>query len=236
MGYYHTYNEDWIKENYLNYPSYEKLAIDHNKLFGTSITTSAMKRHCSNIGLKKPRMHEEFTKEQHKWLQENYPLLGVRETQKQFNKKFNANRTYHSIKNYGHNHSIVVKDDVATKNKLREVHYNPNSKRHIKEAGYMRIECGRWVIKKEDGTWDFASRVIYENEYGNIPKDYDVIFLDGDINNLSVDNLLAIPKKYSGLLLQYNLRSSNADITRTGITWCDLYQLLKAEDIHIDTD
>ena len=96
----HNYNDEWIVENYLNYPSYEQLAIDHNKLFGTSITTIAMKAHGRKIGLKKPKRYEEFTEEQNAWLQENYPLFGVRETQRQFNEKFNANRTYSSIKTF----------------------------------------------------------------------------------------------------------------------------------------
>ena len=93
------------------------------------------------------------------------------------------------------------------------------------------METGRWVMKKEDGTWDQASRVIYEKNFGSIPKDYSVIFLDNDVNNLEPENLLAVPIKYLGLLSQYNLKSVSKEITLAGIEWCKLYEILKKEGI-----
>ena len=93
----------------------------------------------------------------------------------------------------------------------------------------MRIELGRWVIKKEDGSWDFASRAIYEQTYGEIPKDYTVTFLDNDVNNLDPNNLVAVPRRYLGILSRYDLRSIDRDLTLAGIKWCELYDILKTE-------
>ena len=228
-AYKHYYNDEWIIENYLEYPSYKKLAIDHNELFGTTITDVAMKAYGRKLGLNKPRQYGEFTEEQKKWLQSNYHLLGVRETQRQFNEKFNTNRTYNSIKNFGFINCKPVETEVATRNK-RAPHYNSNSKRCVKEIGSIRNECGRWVMKADDGTWSGANRVIYKKEYGDIPQGHDVIFLDGDVNNLDINNLLAIPREYQGLLLKYNLRSENKDITKVAVTWCELYETLKKEN------
>ena len=228
---FHNYNDEWIFENYLNYSSYEKVAIAHNELFNTDITKSAMKRHCKNLGINKPKQYVYFTEEEKEWLVINYPLLGVTETTKQFNDIFNANRTRSSIKNFGSLHNVQVNKDVATRNKTAPTHNNPNSKRCKKAVGTLRLETGRWVMKKEDGTWDQASRVIYEQNFGAIPKDYSVIFLDNDVNNLEPENLLAVPFKYLGLLSQYNLKSVSKEITLAGIEWCKLYEILKEKDV-----
>lgn len=182
------------------------------------------------MGLVKPKQYVEYTDEEIDWLIANYPLLGIEETTKQFNKQFNTDRTKSAIKNFGHTHGIKVDDDVATVNKTRPTHNNPNSKRCKKPAGTLRLEVGRWVMKKEDGTWDQASRVIYEKHFGPIPKNYSIIFLDNDINNLDPENLLAIPHKYLGLLSKYNLKSISKEITLTGIKWCELYEILKEKE------
>lgn len=223
----HNYNNEWLAENYQHYPSYEKLAEEHNELFDTNITTSAIKAHCKKQGLKKAKWYVEYTNTEIEWLVENYPKLGVAEATKQFNEKFNASRTKSAIKNFAFLHSITVDKEVAKTNKLNAAHNNPDSKRATREVGTLRLECGRWVVKKADGTWDFANRVIYEENNGAIPKDHTVIFLDNDVNNLSEDNLLAIPRKYLGLLSQYNLKSISKEITLTSIKWCELYEILK---------
>lgn len=220
----HTYNDKWILENYLNYSSYKKVAQAHNELFNTDITAATMKGHCRKIGLKKPRKYAEYTEEEFQWLTENYPLLGVNETLEQFNKKFENKRTRSAIRNFGHNYCDNVKDDVATKNKVK---YSTR----IKTTGTLRLEVGRWVMKKEDGTWDQASRVIYENNFGPIPKNYSVIFLDNDVNNLDPENLLAVPHKYLGLLNLYNLKSVSKEITLAGVEWCKLYEILKEKGV-----
>lgn len=218
------YNDDWIIENYLNYSSYEKVAQAHNELFGTDIKSIAMKGHCRKLGLNKPRQHPEYTEKEFQWLTENYPLLGVNETLKQFNEKFENKRTRSAIRNFGHLYCDNVREDVANANKVKYA-------TRIKNPGDIRLEVGRWVMKKEDGTWDQASRVIYEKNFGPIPKNYSVIFLDNNINNLDPENLLAIPRKYLGLLSQYNLKSVSKEITLAGVEWCKLYELLKEKGV-----
>ena len=221
----HKYNDEWICENYLNYSSYEKVAQAHNELFNTDISKVAMKGHCRNkLNLSKPRKHPEYTEEEFQWLTENYPLLGVNDTLKQFNEKFDNKRTRSAIKNFGFLYCDNVSDNVANSNKVK---YSTR----LKNPGALRLEVGRWVMKKEDGTWDQASRVIYEQNFGVIPKNYSVIFLDNDINNLDPENLLSVPHKYLGLLSQYNLKSVSKDITLAGIEWCKLYEILKDEGV-----
>lgn len=228
----HKYNDEWILKNYLEYSSYKKVAQAHNELFNTDITTAAMKGHCRNkLKLNKPPKSPRWTEEEIKWLRENYPLHNLSKTTRLFNEKFNTNRTVSAIKNFGYIHNVQVEEEIANRKKLWKVHNDPNSKRCRKPAGTLRLETGRWVMKKDDGTWDQASRVVYEKNFGPIPKNYSVIFLDNDINNIDPDNLLAVPLKYLGLLSRYNLKSVSKEITLAGIEWCKLYEILKENGV-----
>ena len=61
-----------------------------------------------------------------------------------------------------------------------------------------------------------------------------VLYADGTIDYMTVltlhdndiSNLAAVPAKYFGMLQGNNFRSSNPEITKTGILWCQLYDAL----------
>ena len=214
-----NYNDKWIIENYLQFPSYKSLSEKHNELFGTNMKPCAMKNHCRyKLDLAKPRTnYVNWTKEEDEWFKENYPKLGVSKC------ALKLNKTKSAIKNRAITLGVIVKKEVATKNK-RSPHELPTSKRYVKPIGYSKIECGRSVTKTEHG-WEQTSRVIYRQRK-EIPDGYCVLFLDGDRYNLKISNLEAVPRSYLGLLDVYNLRSEHPEITRTGIKWCELYKEL----------
>lgn len=221
-----NWNDEWIAENYLSYPSYKEMQKDYNRIFSTDVSVSGIKRHAQKLGIKKPKQYTEYTESEIEFLKEYYPKHGVKKTTTEFNKRFNANRTEHNIKNVCNRNSISVNKEVATANKLRNTHA-PDSKRALKSEGDTRIECGRLVMKDAKGNWKSAARVIYEKKYGNIPGGNVVMVLDGNNANISDDNIVSVPLRYLGLLSMNNLRSECAEITKTGIMWCDLHELIE---------
>jgi hypothetical protein len=77
--------------------------------------------------------------------------------------------------------------------------------------GFVEIKVAnpnKWVIK---------ARMIYEKHYGKIPKNYIIIYLDGNKQNLEIDNLRAISRKEHLILNQNNLRYNNKEVTETSI-------------------
>ena len=211
----------------LCYDSYKDMAAAYSKQFGRNISTSAIKARARRLKIKKPRVNcRHFTPEQIEWLKIHYPKLGCGECVRQINKRFDETRTFHRMKNFGQQYGITVKTDVAIKNRIRAAH-SIGSKRAIKEVGTKRIECGRIVIKGDDGQWHLANRYIYEKHNGEIPKGYAVIYLDGDVSNNSPDNLAAVKWKYLGLMQKYGLRSENKVITETSVKWCELYDVFQ---------
>ena len=68
---------------------------------------------------------------------------------------------------------------------------------------------------------------MYEQKHGKIPKGYKIMFLDGDKQNYSDDNMVAVPASYFALMNKLELRSVFPEINLAGIQWCELYSALK---------
>lgn len=90
-----------------------------------------------------------------------------------------------------------------------------------KEIGSERItKDGYIMIKVRDGclnkNWELKHRWLYEKEYGEIPEGYNLIFLDGNKQNLDLDNLKLVSKSEDLIMNNHNLFSTDSAITDTG--------------------
>lgn len=206
------------------------MAAAYRDEFAVNISASALKNHARfKLEIKKPRSanYRHVTTEQVEWLKDIYPKTGVKNAAKLWNDKFNDSLTATCIKQIAKRiGNVTVNPEIATANKLRAAH-GPNSKRAIRKAGETRMECGRLVMKSEDGEWKSAGRCVWEMEHGKIPKGYALIALDGDTSNIRLDNLEIVPWRYLGLLSMNNFFSNDPEITKTGVVWCDLKTVLE---------
>lgn len=230
---YHVWHDDWIRQNLLGYSSYTEATEAYCKEFGIDICIAALKNHCRyKLGINKPRgpNYRHVTEEQKRWLTDIYPNVGVLESVRLWNERYHDNLTATCLKQIArHACDITVKPPVATANKLKAVRAK-GSKRALRRPGDTRIECGRLVMKAEDGTWKSAGRCIWEKAHGRIPDGYALIALDGDTSNIELSNLEIIPWRYLGKLSRNNFFSSDPEITKTGIVWCDLDTVLKRSE------
>lgn len=226
----HVWHDDWIAENLKKFPSYIKAAEEYRREFNVDICSSAFKNHCRyKLGVSKTRLinYRHITKEQREWLKDIYPKVGVKEARIRWNEKYNDNVSVSCIKQIAKNAcGVTVNRDVAIANRLKAAH-GEASKRAIRKPGETRIECGRLVMKSEDGEWKSAGRCVWEKHYGKIPNGYALLALDGDTTNIDPANLEIIPWSYLGKLAKNNFFSSNPDITKAGIIWCDLENVLE---------
>jgi hypothetical protein len=92
---------------------------------------------------------------------------------------------------------------------------------NYREIGTERVNKNGYIeVKIQDGAlnnnWEFKHRYIYEQHYGKIPKGYKVIFLDGNINNFSIDNLKAVSSHEELIMNEHKLRYSNKELTNIG--------------------
>lgn len=225
----HIWNDEWLLENVCDYPSYAKATEVYKQIFHVNICVSALKNHCKfALKIEKPRgdNYRHITKEQATWLKDIYQRVGVKKARDLWNEKYGDNLTATCIKQIARIRcGVVVNRDVAIANRLNAAH-REGSKRAIRKIGDTRMECGRLVMKDEDGEWKSAGRCIWEKAYGKIPKDYALIALNGNTADIQLDNLAVVPWKYLGKLQRNNFFSEDPEITKTGIIWCDLETVL----------
>ena len=225
------WHDDWLREHAYDSHSYQVLTNEYNKTFGTNVSKPGIKNHCRYaLGIKKPRKAcRHFTEEQFRFLSDHYEYMGNRELLKLFNDTFHEHRTMHSMKNFGVQYGLQVDKSVRQENRRKWIDQD-GSKRKTRNIGDIRIEVGRPVMKDENGDWKSAAKVVWEKEHGPVPEGYVVTALDGDCFNISLDNLACVPLSYIGMLSRHNLRSSDAEITKTGIMVCELIEAMKKQE------
>lgn len=101
-----------------------------------------------------------------------------------------------------------------------------------REVGSERITRDGYVEIKvaEPNKWRLKHRVIYEKHYGELPKDYAVIFADGDKTNLDINNLVSVSRHQLLVLNNNELIKDDADLTKAGVNVANL--IIKLRDIN----
>ena len=81
----------------------------------------------------------------------------------------------------------------------------------ITKGGYIKVKVG------EPNKWKLKQRYIYEQHYGEIPNNYNIIFADGNKMNFDIDNLIAVSKSEMLILNNNNLRFEDKELTKVGV-------------------
>ena len=177
-----------------------------------------------------------YSDEVKKFIEENVRGNTSTELTRMVNDKFGTNYGVNNIKAYMKNHKL--RNGLDTSFKKGHIPANKGKKgicgrgcektwfkkghtpSNHKPVGSERIdsEDGYVLIKvAEPRTWKHKHRVIWEQHHGPIPKDYVVIFLDGDKQNLDINNLALITRNELKIMNNQRLRSEDAAITETGV-------------------
>lgn len=92
----------------------------------------------------------------------------------------------------------------------------------IGKGGYIYVKVGEDYTQPRHINWRPKHQLIWEKHHGPIPKNYVVIFLDGNKRNFDPDNLACISRGILVRMNQNNLFSDDPEITRTGIALAKL--------------
>lgn len=103
-----------------------------------------------------------------------------------------------------------------------------------KHIGDEIIKCGEpWIIVSTDYSIAYNDRrypkrrYVWEQAYGEIPKDHCIICLDGNKMNCNLDNLYCLPNKYKSIMARNKWFFKDKEMTLTAIKWCELHYALK---------
>lgn len=90
---------------------------------------------------------------------------------------------------------------------------------NIKPIGSERIDVYGYILVKikDPNIWEFKHRLVWESAHGKIPDGGIVTFLDGDKQNVDINNLALVTNNENLELNRSRLRSNIAAHTETGI-------------------
>lgn len=226
----------WIKENFKNYKSYTQFTHDFNKAFGLSKSTSAVQQLLTKklkTYLMTDRKVTFYTPKEEEWLIYNYKNFETYEKlTNAMNELFKKNRSVSS-----------VREKCTKRLKLKGIKnptaYKKGNKKEQLPIGTIRKGGnGSTYIKVLDSAYSYQSgytepywmpiqKKIYQDHYGEVPRGKMVIFLDGNNNNLNINNLYCIDRKISATLATNGWYTGNIKLTLTAIKWCELYYATK---------
>lgn len=172
-----------------------------------------------------------YTPEEEKFLAEKITdCSSFRELTDLFNDQFGTMRSISS-----------VQDKCIKRLKIRigknSGQYGSRNKDHLPLGTIRKTSYGTYIKATDAGDtkytgyqepyWVPLQKKIYQERHGNIPNGYMVIFLDGDSENFSVDNLYPINRRISAMLASNGFYSRDPELTKTAIKLCELQMAIK---------
>ena len=233
--------EAFVREMAEAYVSVEEMARRCVERFGLKkpISRSAMQSYKSDHGIvNPPRYSTEFLGAVRELIADH----SLQETATILSKRFNRKVTFYMLKGIMARHGIKTGRtglfetghslgkgrvmSAETREKLKGTFFKKGQRSHNwAPVGTEVFHGGYMLVKVKDGpdlgqwdSWAYKHRLVWESAHGPIPKGGNVIFLDGDHRNCELSNLALVNNAEQGYLTMRGLRSSNAEITRVGVT------------------
>lgn len=206
-----SYDDEWIMAHWESFRNWKKLCEEYNMVHESAVNYNTFKSHCNRV----LALNFHYPEEQVEWLRENYPRLGRTETAKKFNETFNEKRTPGAIKVFCQRMGLRVTED---RKKRRAIE---NTGRFHPVGTVVKWENIEPYIKTESG-WKPLKYTMFEKQKGK-----NLVYLDGNQNNVSKENLMFITREVSARMITNEFWSEDPEITRTGIICCELEQALK---------
>lgn len=182
-----------------------------------------------------------YSEEEDNFLIDNVKGISLKELREQFNKKFGYNLSESAIANRKNklglssgikggqfqkgfvpfNKGKKQKDYMSEEaiNKTKNTRFQKGNIPHNhRPVGSERTTIDGYIEVKvaEPNKWKTKAVVIYEEEYGKIPKGHKVIYLDGNRQNLDISNLKVISSAEELIMNSNNLRYDNKELTESG--------------------
>lgn len=188
-----------------------------------------------------------WTEEERQFLRDNVDGTPIHELTKLFNEHFKTNLKYSQVR--GTVKRMKLKCGISTQFKKGHITWNKGVpiynkkteqtqfKKGHKPKNYMDIGTERlngdgYVMIKvsDEGTysdrWKLKHKVLWEKENGEVPRGYNLIFLDGNKLNNNLDNIALVKRGELTRLNHQKLISDNPEVTKTSINLVRLQQLV----------
>jgi hypothetical protein len=229
---------EWLFENCLSYTSYRTLTKDFNYRFGTDKSVQAIQQYVTKVfkvHLKTKKLLEHFTEEQEKWLIDNFRQFSTyKDLTDEFNRIFLRDKTVSAIRDKCNKQFGLIGMNNSGQFKMgNNKEQCPIGTIRNGGNGYIYIKVkdakGSYISGYEKPYWLPIQEKIWIDHYGEIPEGKMVMFLDGNRDNLDIDNLYCIDRKISAIMASNKWFTESREHTLTAIKWCELFYAMKGE-------
>ena len=146
------------------------------------------------------------------FITKNYQKMSCKELAVEYNKKFGTSISDCAIRQLKKRYKLPTPNKDTTKFKKG----NTISRKPI-GSEWKKTSSGDIYIKVANpDVWVLKKKYVYEQHYGKLDDNYEIICLDGNKENIDINNLLAIRRKDLLFLNMYKL-SRSPEIIKTGI-------------------
>lgn len=237
MSYIYTETQkQWLFEHYNEYDSYRILTEDFNKEFESDRTVSAIQQYLTKrlgLYLVTDKTSEHYTEEEEQWLIgnfDNYSTYAVLTAD--FNRIFHRNKLKLSImekctRNLHLTGMINTgqfgKGKIKTQCPIGTIRKNKNGSVYIK----VKDSQYSYMSGYEEPYWLPIQKKVWQDHYGEVPDGKMVIFLDGNRENLDINNLYCIDQRISAIMAKNRWYTNSREHTITAIKWCELHYAMK---------
>lgn len=183
-------HKNWLKAN-APFHTYPELVKMFNDEFGQNRSETGIERICRDkLGIKHASTYG-YSEEEDAWLIDNAPNHSCTTLSEMMFERFGVFHTPGSLKQHCRESLAIKKGhgfqyDTTHPNKL--------------PIGSSTKHSGRWYVKVAEtpnasSNFKLLGRWIYEQAYGKLPNGYQVVHLNGDADDFSLDNLKAVSQQ-----------------------------------------
>ncbi|MDR0472332.1 MAG: HNH endonuclease [Treponema sp.] len=211
-----------------------------NKRFRLSLTETSIKTAVQRRGIKNgcSKGHDKIYTDVHiNWLRKNVPGTPLEIVSEKFNKRFCLSSNVDTVKNLSHKYGIKsrLKRHQFPKGNVpfnkgrkgycahgcevswftkghRPANWRPVGSERTSADGYVEIKVTNKPLLGQK-RWRLKHVVVFEKENGPVPKGHCVIFLDGNKNNITLDNLCMITRQVHAVMCHMHLFTDDPEIT-----------------------
>lgn len=224
--YYTKEQEEWIADHADNMTA-EALKDAFNERFGTDVTFYSMIQKRQRMGINKGLKNRKYTNAEEDFLRKKHGKIPTREIHKEFCKKF-SDINFYSLKAKIQRMGLTLDDRNKFSTQLAEQSRKPVGTEH-KRSGYTIVKVSDEIgesgsHKAERKNWKLKQMVMWERYHGReVPPKHQVVFLNGDKEDYSEENLVAVPLKWMPLLNRNHWLNGDVEITKTALKYCELF-------------
>lgn len=157
-----------------------------------------------------------FNNEEQQFIIDNAYGISTDELTTLFNKKFDKNMSVNQIRNWKEKNKITNGRDTRFKKGQKQpyTYSKPIGSERIKYFGKTKET---YIKVANPKVWELKQNYMYKKYHGCMPKGGIIIFLNGNRDDYSKDNLECITLKEQTIMASSDFYFDNAELTKTGL-------------------